>query len=115
MLRRSGAERRCARKHVYPNPSKTSKAHYPYLVNIQSPLLTDLATRLVIPLGKRSAFGGQAMQGVTPEIAFDGEELLLLTPQISSVSEKHLKNPAGSLAHLRDQIVGALDLAITGI
>lgn len=34
---------------VYPNPSNTSKAHYPYLVDIQSSLLTDLAPRIVIP------------------------------------------------------------------
>ncbi|MCH8538002.1 MAG: CcdB family protein [Alkalimonas sp.] len=100
---------------VYPNPSKTSKVHYPYLVDIQNSLLTSLATRIVVPLGKRSAFGDQAMRGLTPEITFDGQELLLLTPQISSVPEKHLKTPIGSLAHFRDQIVGALDLAITGI
>ncbi|MGM0768063.1 MAG: CcdB family protein [Pseudomonadota bacterium] len=99
---------------VYPNPSKTSKAHYPYLVDIQSSLLSELATRLVIPLGNRSAFGGQAMQGLTPEISFADQELLLLAPQISSVAEKHLKSPVGSLSHFRDQIAGALDLA-TGI
>ena len=100
---------------VYPNPSRTSKAYYPYLVDVQSPLLRELATRIVIPLGKRSAFGGQAMQGLTPEITFAEQELLLLTPQISSVPGKHLKNPVGSLAHVRDPIVKALDLAITGI
>lgn len=72
---------------VYPNPSKISKAHYPYLVDIQSSLLSDLATRIVVPLGKRSAFGGEAMQGLTPEISFADQELLLLTPQISSVPE----------------------------
>jgi len=27
---------------VYPNPSKISKAHYPYLVDIQSSHLSDL-------------------------------------------------------------------------
>lgn len=100
---------------VYPNPSKASKAHYPYLVDIQNSLLTDLATRIVIPLGRRDAFSGQAMQGLTPEITFNDQELLLLTPQISSVPEKHLKNPVGSLSHFRDQIVAALDLALTGI
>jgi toxin CcdB len=100
---------------VYPNPSKASKAFYPYLVDTQSSLLADLATRIVIPLGNRSAFEGQAMQGLTPEITFDSQELLLLTPQISSVSANHLKNSIGSLSHFRDQIVGALDLAITGI
>lgn len=100
---------------VYPNPSKASKAHYPYLVDIQSSLLSDLATRIVIPLGKGSAFGGETMQGLTPEISFADQKLLLLTPQISAVPEKHLKSPIGSLSHFRNQIVGALDLAITGI
>lgn len=100
---------------VYPNPSKASRTHYPYLVDIQSSLLTDLATRIVIPLGKHSAIGSQSMRGLTPEISFDDEQLLLMTPQISSVPEKHLKHPVGSLSHFREQIVGALDLAITGI
>lgn len=100
---------------IYPNPSKTSKAHYPYLVDIQSGLLTDLATRIVIPLGKREAFGGEAMRSLTPEITFANQELLLLIPQISSVPERLLKSPVGSLSHLGEQIVGALDFAITGI
>ena len=100
---------------VYPNPSKTSNTQYPYLVDIQSSLLTGLATRIVIPLGKHAAFGGQSMRGLTPEISFDDQQLLLMTPQISSVPEKHLKNPVGTLSHFRDQIVAALDLAVTGI
>jgi len=104
-----------AQFEVYPNPSKSTKAHYPYLVDVQSALLADLTTRIVIPLGKRSSFGSEAMQGLTPEITFEDQELLLLTPQISSVPEKHLKKPIGSLSHFREQIIGALDLAITGI
>lgn len=100
---------------AYPNSNRTSKAHYPYLVDVQSSLLSELATRIVIPLGRHSAFGGEAMQALTPEISFGNEQLLLLTPQISSVSEKHLKNPVGSLSHFRNQIVAALDMAITGI
>ncbi|GGC79170.1 CcdB family protein [Marinobacter halophilus] len=100
---------------VYSNPSKTSKTQYPYLVDIQSGLLTDLATRIVIPLGKHSAFGSQSMRGLTPELSFDDQQLLLMTPQISSVPEKSLKNPVGSLLHFRDQIIAALDLAVTGI
>ncbi len=100
---------------VYANPSSHSKAHYPYLVDIQSALLTRLVSRIVNPLGRSSAFGGEAMKGLTPRISFDGEELLLLTPQIASVPEKLLRNPVGSLAHFREQIIAALDLVITGI
>lgn len=100
---------------VYTNPSKTSKSLYPYLVDVQSPHLSELATRIVVPLGKSSSFRGNAMQGLTPEIDFEEEKLLLLTPQISSMPTKQLNSPVGSLTHFRDQIVGALDFAITGI
>ena len=56
---------------------------------------------------------GQNQQGLAPAISFADQELLLLIPQISAVPEKHLKSPIGSLSHFRDQIVGALDVAIT--
>ncbi|KAF0805237.1 CcdB-like toxin protein [Alcanivorax xiamenensis] len=100
---------------VYRNPSNTSSTLYPYLVDIQSPILEDLATRIVIPLARRSAFGDQPMRGLTPEIHFEDEVLLLLTPQISSLPVKRLDAPVGSLAHFRENIIAALDFAVTGI
>ncbi|BBA36976.1 CcdB-like toxin protein [Methylocaldum marinum] len=100
---------------VYANPSKSTKGFYPFLVDIQSPHISELATRIVIPLGKRSDFGNETMKGLTPEITFNAQELLLLVPQISSIPAKLLQNPIGSLSHFRDQIIRALDFAITGI
>jgi len=38
-----------------------------------------------------------------------------MTPQISSMSKKLLKSPIGSLGHLKQEIIDALDFAITGI
>jgi toxin CcdB len=35
---------------VYPNPSPRMRAVYPYLVDVQSDLLSSLATRMVVPL-----------------------------------------------------------------
>lgn len=100
---------------VFQNPSTVSRKHYPYLVDIRSPNLDQLATRMVIPLGKASLFNNQAMKGLTPEVTFQDETSLLLTPQISSISNKLLKVPTGSLAHCRSDIVNALDFAIFGI
>ena len=100
---------------VYKNPSKTSKKIYPYLVDIQSPYITELATRIVVPLGKASYFGGEAMKGLTPEITFENVKLLLLTPQISSIQANKLKEPIGSLSHFRDQIINSMDYAILSI
>lgn len=100
---------------VYKNPSKTSKKFFPYLVNIQSPYIAELATRMVIPLGHAPFFGNVAMKNLTPEFNFEGEKLLLLTPQISSIPAKQLNAPVGSLIHFREQIINALDFAILSI
>ena len=69
----------------------------------------------MIPLGKASCFSDSVMKGLTPEVSFQGEKLLLLTPQISSISRKRLKKPVGSMLHLRDEVLAALDFAIAGI
>ncbi len=63
---------------VFRNPSTATRKHFPYLVDIQSPYLEELATRIVIPLGKASLFKDTAMKGLTPEVTFQDEHLLLL-------------------------------------
>jgi toxin CcdB len=100
---------------VFTNPSPTTRKLFPYIVDIQSQYLEDLATRIVIPLGKASAFANTSMKGLTPEISFHDEKLLLLTPQIASIPKIKLHNPIGSLAHFRTDIMNALDFAIFGI
>lgn len=100
---------------VFQNPSATTRKHYPYLVDIQSPHLDELATRIVIPLGKAALFKNATMKGLTPEVTFHDEKLFLLTPQISSMTKKQLKEPVGSISHLRDDLVHALDFAIFGV
>lgn len=100
---------------VYVNPGKATKTAYPYIVDIQSAIISDIATRIVVPLGKKEHFKNEEMKGLTPTIEYEGEELLLLVPQIASVPSNTLKHPVGSLSHLRDEIIAALDFAITGI
>lgn len=104
-----------AQFEVFRNPSTATRKHFPYLVDIQSPYLEGLATRIVIPLGKASLFKDTAMKGLTPEVTFQGESLLLLTPQISAIPKKQLDAPIGSLSHMRDDLLNALDFAIFGI
>ena len=99
---------------VYNNPNSRTKKSYPYLLDIQNPILSDIATRIVIPLGKFHQFNNLAMKNLTPEIIFGDEKFLLLTPQIASVPGNLLKDPIGSLKSLRDEIIASLDFAITG-
>lgn len=100
---------------VYENPSKNTRQAYPYIVDIQSPVIADIATRIVVPLGRMQDFKNEQMKNLTPEINYEGEKLLLLTPQLSAIPSKRLKNPIGSLTHFREEIINALDFAITGI
>ena len=100
---------------VYRNPSPSTQVEFPYIVDIQSPHLSELATRIVIPLAKKAAFRSQVMRNLTPEVTFQGEDLLLVTPQIASIPARTLQDPIGSLAHIRNRIISALDFAITGI
>ncbi|MEJ2442734.1 MAG: CcdB family protein, partial [Exilibacterium sp.] len=50
-----------------------------------------------MPLGTLNSVKNESMKGLTPEIEYDGEILLLLTPQIASIPAKALKHPIGSL------------------
>ena len=98
---------------VYANPSKTTRRAYPFIVDIQSDIISDIATRIVVPLGRKADFKREDLQRLTPTIEYEGGELLLLVPQMAAIPAKALKNPIGSLGHFRDEIVAALDFAIT--
>ena len=100
---------------VYANPSKHTRKAYPFIVDVQSDIISDLATRIVVPLGRKADFNSRHLNRLAPTIEYKEEELLLLVPQVASIPAKALKNPIGSLSHLRDDIVAALDFAITGI
>jgi toxin CcdB len=100
---------------VYTNPSKATRKAYPFIVDIQSNVISEIATRIVIPLGRKTHFSNEEMKGLTPTVTYEGEDLLLLIPQIASMPVKALRVSIGSLSHLRDEIIAALDFAITGI
>lgn len=100
---------------VYVNPGSSTRKAFPYVVDIQNPLISEITTRIVIPLGKTSYFNDEQMKKLTPVVEYKGEKLLLLTPQIASIPTRRLKNPVGSLSHFRDEIIASLDFAITGI
>ncbi len=100
---------------VYQNPSSSSKKSYPYLLDVQHSVIDELSTRLVIPLGRLSDFRNEQMNILSPVVEHNGEKLVLLTAQLTSLPAYLLKKPVGSLSNLRTEIVAAIDFAITGI
>ena len=99
---------------VYRNKSPRSKTTFPFLVDVQSDLLDQLETRVVIPLTRVSGLANAPLVHLTPTLTFDGETYVLMTPQLAGVARTDLGPPAGSLAEERQTIVAAIDFLVTG-
>lgn len=100
---------------VYPNPSVRLRDEIPFLVDLQSDLLSGLGTRLVAPLA-RTRVGTEALpRRLCPVFTIDGSVVMLLPQEAGPIDARLLKRKAVSLrAHAHD-IVGALDSVISGI
>jgi toxin CcdB len=96
------------------NRNPKSKAEIPYLLDIQSDLLSELNTRVVIPLYEKKTAKVKPIARLTPEFEIEGKKLILMTPQLAGISLKDLGEPAGDLLRSRAEIVASLDLLITG-
>lgn len=99
---------------VYRNKNPKSKAYIPFLLDVQSDLLGDLSTRVVVPLFSKT-HSPKPFTRLTPELELEDQTLVLMTPQLAGISLKDLGEPAGSLAQHRTDIIAALDLLFTGI
>ena len=100
---------------VYQNPSAASRKAYPYILDVQHSVIDELSTRIVIPLGRLSDFKNEQMRTLSPIVENDGEKLVLLTSQITSIPVRLLKKPVGSLHDSRAEILAGIDFAVTAI
>jgi toxin CcdB len=99
---------------VYRNKNPRSRANFPLLVDVQSDLLEDLQTRVVIPLSKVAALSKKPVSQLTPMLEFEESSYVLVTPQLAGIARSELGPAAGSLAKSRDTIIAAMDFLLTG-
>jgi toxin CcdB len=99
---------------VYRNKSQRTKSTFPFLVDVQSDLLEQLQTRVVVPLTNTPALAKKPLSNLTPALRFDGDSYLLMTPQLAGIARTDLGAPAGNLAEQRQAILAALDFLIMG-
>lgn len=100
---------------LYNNPNPRSKAIYPYLLDVQTSLLQDINTRVVIPIAKYSKRGIKPISHLCPVIEYAGEKWVLYTQELAGVPITHLGKPVGDMSHCRAEIISALDFLFTGI
>ncbi len=100
---------------LYRNENENSKKAYPYFVDVQSDLLEELNSRIVIPLSSQKALNNINAKKLCPVIEINEGAFILLTHQMTSVPRSALKKKITTLEEYRYEILGAIDLLLTGI
>jgi toxin CcdB len=103
-----------AQFRIYSNSNEGTKAEFPYLLDVQSNLLSELATRVVIPLVTFSNPKYKAMTRLTPAIEIKGRKHRAITSLMAGVPRSALGNEIADISQQRVDIVAAVDLLITG-
>jgi toxin CcdB len=98
---------------VVANPFPQSRSRQPYLIILQSDLLThDLKTVVVAPL--EPAALGTFADRLNPEIVVDGTPYRLITQELVTVRASVLGQAKTSAQSEHGAIITALDLLFTG-
>jgi toxin CcdB len=100
---------------VHKNLNRETKRAVPYLLDVQSDLLSELGTRVVMPLYPAAAMKGKTFKTLTPIFEINGRSFAAITPQLAGISKKALGPAVADLSAHRAEIVAALDVLITGI
>ena len=100
---------------VYPNPSRHQRSDIPWVVDIQSDLLSALPTRLVLPLALRRTMPATVPKALCPPVIWEGEELVALAHLAAPFRAKDLGQAQGNLRTEASALVGAVDAVISGI
>lgn len=100
---------------VCENANPASRKLYPYLLNVQSDLIEETETRVVIPLHPVGRGGEPVMSSLSPVLDIAGRQHVLMTPLIAGVGLARLGRPVADLSQERPIIMAALDLLISGI
>ena len=99
---------------VYLNKNLKNRAFFPLLVDVQSTLLEDLVTRVVIPMARASGFRDFPLRLVMPPLEFEGVKYVLMTPQIAGVSRADLGSQMGAVPAYAGAIATATDILLRG-
>jgi toxin CcdB len=99
---------------VYRNPSAVTRKTIPFLLDLQSDLLSDLTTRVVAPLYLADAYG-PAARHLNPILSVKGTKVVMSSAELATIPRRVLQNPVATVASARSEIVGALDFLFLGI
>ena len=99
---------------VYRNPAGTTDGEFPYVLEVQTDLLAHLNVRVVVPL-VRADVADPPLPGLNPRFVVEDRVVIMATTLIGVLPVRALRSPIAGLQNHRHEIVGAIDMLITGI
>ena len=99
---------------VYRNRDLRSRTLFPYVVEVQAELFTELQTCVVVPLSRAGPLTPFPLIYLTPTVSFERQAYVLMTPQLAGIARRELGTPVGSLADQGSAISGAVEFLLRG-
>ena len=100
---------------VYDNPSPRMRDVYPYVMEVQSDLLSSLATRMVVPLAVTTLAATDLPRRLCPVFTLNGKSLMLVPFEAAPLDKRLLKVEITSMRQRSNEIVSAMDAVLSGI
>jgi toxin CcdB len=100
---------------VYANPVARAREEIPYLVMLQSDLLSALPTRLMAPLSRSTVSLLGLPLRLAPRFEVAGEVLVLKPHESGILFTRALGTPVASLRAQSQLLVDALDAVVSGV
>jgi toxin CcdB len=97
---------------IYRNPRG---GDYPLLLDVQSNLLSQLATRVVVPMAALKQYPLKPLTRLNPTARVRGADYVLVFQELAAIPKSALGETRGSLSARRSDLIAALDLLFTGI
>ena len=97
---------------VVVNPDTEDARYRPYLVVLQSDLVSNLRSTVVAPLVARHEMIGARQ--LNPLVSVDGREYWIAIYELFAIEQRMLGQRIASVGDQRDAIIGAIDFLFTG-
>ncbi|MBS0567127.1 MAG: CcdB family protein [Proteobacteria bacterium] len=100
---------------VVRNGDSASQRRVPYLLIVQSELLADFPTHVVVPLIRQKGVGSTPASLLNPRFDIENETLVMFTQQLAGLPKRYLGKLVCNLEAQQNTIVRALDFLFDGI
>src|SRR5690606_15611813 len=97
------------------NSNPGTRKQYPYLLDIQNDLLSELKTTVVIPLSPAKIAASMSLTRLNPAFTLDGETLIAMTQDMAGIDRSQLGTQTYDLSAYRSEIIAAVDFVLSGI